>query len=211
MRARLRTITTATLAFPLLSSCGPKTLALPDDPVERVAMCGAVAAASERAATTNIKAPLSFGAIGRVIHYPLVGGSAGGSFSTETAAAVQKRMTALQDKVVESKWKELVPVCKAAFPATAIEKPVLPSDSFQAQLGCSELGDFLRQALEGQEEYANELGDYRDLSDKLEPTLTAGLPASDDAAKAERNKALATMAKAGPPVAVMRQCIDRFG
>ena len=210
MRTRLGTAASATLAL-LLASCGPKTLTLPDDPVERVATCGAVAAAAERAATTNIKAPLSFGAIGRVIHYPLLGGSAGGSFSTETAAAVQKRMTALQDKVVESKWKELVPVCKAAFPATAIEKPALPSDRFQAQLGCSELGDFLRQALEGQEEYANELGEYRDLADKLEPTLTAGLPASDAAAKAERNKALATIANAGPPVAVMRQCIDRFG
>ena len=57
----------------------------------------------------------------------------------------------------------------------------------------------------------NELGEYRDLADKLEPALTAGLPASDSAAKEQRNKALATMAKAGPPVAVMRQCIARFG
>jgi len=211
MTTRFSNLSTATLALLLLASCGPKSLTLPDDPVERVATCGAVAAASERAATTNIKAPLSFGAIGRVIHYPLLGGSAGGSFSSETAAAVQERMTALQDKVIESKWQELVPVCKSAFPATAIEKPVLPPNRFQAQLGCSELGDFLRSALEGQEGYANELGDYRDLGMKLEPALAAELPRSDAAAKEERNKALATIAKAGPPVAVMRQCVDDFG
>lgn len=211
MTPRLGRFLTAALAVQLAVSCGPKTLVLPDDPVERTATCGAVTAASERAATTDIKAPLSLDAIGRVIHYPLLGGSAGNSFSADAAAEVQNRMKALQDRVVDSKWQELVPVCKAAFPATAIEKVTLPADRFQAQLGCSELGDFLRDALEGQEGYANDLGEYRDLRNKLEPALAAGLPASDNAARNERNKALATIAKAGPPAAVMRQCIARFG
>jgi hypothetical protein len=200
-----------TLCALSLVGCGPKTLELPQEPIERAATCGAVAAAAERAATSDFKAPLSFEGIGRVIHYPLLAGSVGDAFSSETAAQVQKRMTALQDSIVEGKWQDLVPVCKAAFPATAVDKVTLPADRFDAQLGCDELGDFLRSALEGQEAYVNDLAEYRDLGNKLEPALAVGLPASDASVRKERKQALAAMAKAGPPVAVMRQCLARFG
>ena len=43
----------------LLASCGPKTLTLPEQPVERAATCGVVAADSARLATRDIQAPLS--------------------------------------------------------------------------------------------------------------------------------------------------------
>ena len=199
----------------LLISCGPKTLELSQEPIDRAATCGAVAAAAERVATNDINATLSLDAIGRVVHYPLLAGSESGSFSSETAAQVQKRMTELQDKVSASKWQQLIPACKAAFPAAAITDVTLPTDRFEAQLGCDELGDFLRDALEGQEDYVNELGKYRELSNTLERPIASGIVArvgrDMDAQQQERRKALAAMAKLGQPAAVMRQCVERFG
>lgn len=198
----------------LLASCGPKTLVLPEEPVERAATCGAVAAAEARSAT-DVDSPLSLEAIGRVVHYPMLAASAGESFSTDAATQVQKRMAELQDSIGEGKWQELIPACKAAFPAAAVDSVKLPADRFDAQLGCDELGDFLRSSLETQEDYINELGEYRQLSNKLDPILATGMRSragADSAAQQEvRRKALAAMAKVGPPVAVMRQCVARFG
>jgi hypothetical protein len=206
---------TIAICAALLLSCGPKTLELPQDPIDRAATCGAVAAASERVATNDINATLSLDAIGRVVHYLLLAGSAGGSFSSETAAQVQKRMTELQDKVSAGKWQQLIPACKAAFPAAATSEVTLPADRFEAKLGCDELGDFLRGALEGQEDYVNELGKYRDLSNKLDSAIGTGMVSRVGAdmgdQQQERRKALATMAKLGQPVAVMRQCMKQFG
>jgi hypothetical protein len=203
----------AACAF-LLASCGAKTLVLPEQPIDRAATCGAVAAAGARMAT-NVEAPLSFEAIGRIVHYPLLAGSAGGSFSSETAAAVQRRMSELQNEIGEGKWQELIPACEAAFPAAAVNDVELPAGRFEARLGCDELGDFMRSALEDQSEYDNELGKYRELSLKLDAFLGTGLRAragaGPSAQQEERRKALATIAKAGPPVAVMRECIARFG
>jgi hypothetical protein len=199
----------------LLASCGPKTLALPDEPVDRAATCGVIAAQSARLATHDIQASLPFDAMGQIIHYPLMAGSAGESFSPEIAAQVQSRMTALQERISEGKWQELIPACRTAYPATTVEQVKLPDDRFDAQLGCVELGDFLRSALDEQAEYANELGEYRDLGTKLENTLVTGLRSragSDPGGRQqERRKALATMAKAGPPIAVLRECLARFG
>jgi hypothetical protein len=145
----------------------------------------------------------------------MLAASAGESFSTDTAAAVQTRMSQLQDSIVEAKWQDLIPACHAAFPAAAVEQVTLPTDRFVAQLGCDELGDFLRSSLEAKEEYLKELGEYRQLRRKLEATLAAGLRSragsENDAQQEERRKSLATMTKAGPPVAVMRACLARFG
>ena len=199
----------------LLASCGPKALSLPEQPVDRAATCGVIEAQSARLATHDIQAALPFEAMGRIIHYPLLAGSAGGSFSSEVAVKVQERMSQLQDGISEAKWQDLVPACRAAFPATAVQQVTLPADRFDAQLGCVELGDFLQSSLEDQAEYGNELADYRELSRKLETAMTDGLRSragADLAARIEeRHKALAAIAKAGPPVAVMRQCLDRFG
>lgn len=198
----------------LLASCGPKTLALPEDPVDRAATCGAVTAASARA-TTGVGAPLSLEWIGRVIHYPMLAASTEDSFSSDTATAVQTRMTELQDSVVDGKWQDLIPACNAAFPASTIDQVTLPPDRFQAQLGCDELSDFLRASLDAKEEYLKDLGDYRKLGNELEGTVAAGLRSrvgsNTDAQQEERRKALAMMSHAGPPVAVMRACLARFG
>ena len=198
----------------LLASCGPKTLALPDQPVDRAATCGVIAAQSARLATHDIQASLPFDAMGRIIHYPLLAGSAGGSFSSEVASQVQTRMSELQDRISEAKWQELIPACRTAFPASAVEQVKLPADSFDAQLGCVELGDFLSSALEKQAEYGNELAEYRAFNRKLEAKLTAGLRSRAgpelSARIEERHKALARIAQAGAPVAVMQECLARF-
>lgn len=204
----------AAAAAMLAASCGPKAIELPEDPVGRAATCGAVAAASARLAT-NVDSPLSLEAIGGVLHYPMLAGSSGDSFSSDTATKVQKRMAEIQDRVGEGKWQELIPACKAAFPATAITEVSLPDDRFDAQLGCDELSDFLRSALKQEEEYVNELGEYRRLTYKLDSTVGPGVRSRagpDVEAQQElRRKALATMAKAGQPVLVMRKCLERFG
>jgi len=199
----------------LVTSCGPKTLELPAQPVDRAATCGVVAAAEARAGTADIKADLPFEAMGRILHYTLLGGSTGGSFSPETAGAVQKRMTELQDQVTGGKWQDLIPACRAAFPATAISEVKLPDDRFDAQLGCYELNEYVRSALREQASYDNALNEYRGLRDKLDATIGKGLSgrvgSGLEAQQQARHKALAEIAKAGAPVAVLEQCRQRFG
>ena len=199
----------------LLSSCGPKTLTLPEEPVDRAATCGVVAAAEARAATVDVKADLPFDAMLHILHYTLLAGSTGDHFSSEAAASVQQRMTDLQDGIIEGKWQPLVAECKAAFPATAMETVKLPSDRFEAQLGCYELGDFIRSALDKQGGYDKDLQAYRDLGQKLDTTLSVAMPARAGSTaggqQEERTKALAAMAKLGPPAAVMRECVAKFG
>ena len=199
----------------LIASCGPKSLTLPEQPMDRAATCGVVAVAEGRLGTADIKAPLPFDAMGRVLHYTLLAGSAGDNFSSEAAADVQRRMTDLQDSVTEGKWQELIPACRAAFPATAVSEVKLPPDRLDAQLGCYELGDFMRSALEEQGNYDNELGEYRQLDYKLDaaigPSLRGRVGSGVEAQQEARRKALAKMAKAGPPIAVMKQCLARFG
>ena len=198
----------------LLSSCGPKTLVLPDDPIDRAATCGVVAANSARLATADIKAPLSFEAIGQVLHYPLLAGSTGKAFSSEAATAVQTRMTALQDKIAEGKWQQLVPACQAAFPAAHSKEVTLPADRFDARLGCYALDDFVSSSLQVGK-YENERADLRDLKTKLDAALGTDMRSrvgSDPRSQQEaRSKALAKIAKAGSPVAVLKECKARFG
>jgi len=151
----------------------------------------------------------------RILHYPLLAGSTGDSFVPESASAVQSKMTELQDRIIAGRWQDLVPACKAAFPATAITKLELPADRFLAELGCYELADFIRSALEKGGEYDNELSAYHELSMKLDPVLGAGLRSRGGtdlkSQQEQRHKALATIVKAGPPTEVMRQCVAKFG
>ena len=199
----------------LLTSCGPKSLELPSQPIDQAATCGVVAAAEARAGTADIKAPLSFASMQRILQYPLLAGSTGDSFVPESASAVQSKMTELQGRIIAGKWQDLVQACKAAFPATAITKLELPADRFQAQLGCYELADFIRSALEKGGEYDNELSAYHELSMKLDPVLGAGLRSRGGtdfkSQQEQRHKALAMIVKAGPPTEVMRQCVAKFG
>lgn len=204
------------IAALLLASCGPQALTLPEDPIDRAATCGVVAAAEARAATNDIKQVLPFTAQLRILHYALLAGSEGESFSADRATAVIERLPTLQEEVTEGKWQELAPACRAAFPAVEKEAVTLPADRFDAQLACDELGDFLVGRLRSREaSYSKQLGDYRDVLRNLDQTLGpglrsragAGLPAQQEA----RRAALAEAAKLGSPAAVMRQCVERYG
>ena len=200
----------------LLTGCGPKTLALPEDPIDRAATCGVVAAIEARAAITDIKAPLPFEAQERVLHYSLLAGAEGESFSLEAANGVTKRLTQLQGEITKGKWKELVPACRAAFPAAQVTDVKLPADSFDAQLQCDELGDFITTALASQDvHYAERLNDYGELARKLDQRLGPGLRsragANLEAQQDARRAALAKAAKLGSPAAVMKQCVERYG
>ena len=202
--------------FLLLASCGPQALALPEAAVDRAATCGVVAAAEARAATNDIKASLPFTAQLRILHYALLAGAQGESFSADASTAVIDRMPTLQEEITEGKWQELAPACRAAYPEAEKEEVTLPAARFDAQLGCDELGTFLSERLQSQEmNYGEQLSNYRGMLRKLDQTLGPGLRSragADLAAQqAERRRALAAMVKLGSTAAVMRQCVERYG
>jgi hypothetical protein len=198
-----------------LSACGPKALELPADPVDRAATCGVVAAAAARTAVADVKAPLPLGAQGKIFHYALLAASEGGEFKAETANRINKRMRALEAGITGGKWRELVPVCDAAFPATAKTDIELPSGRFEAQIACEELAEFTSVALEGSEaHFGNELAGYSrmrtELNDALAPGLRARAGASTEAQSRERDRALAASAALGSPIPVLDKCMERF-
>lgn len=210
------TITAALGAVILLSACGPKTLALPADPIDRAATCGVVAAAEARAASQDIKSALPFTEQTKILHYALLAGSEGESFAADKAQAVVTRMQELQEEITGGKWQELAPACRAAFPLAEKDDATLPADRFDAQLGCDALADFMTTALQAQDaDYGKQLNDYLALTRKFNHSLAPGLRArvgTDLANQQEaRRKALVTMAHAGTPSAVMQQCVERFG
>lgn len=200
----------------IVSACGgPKALELPAEMVDRAATCGVVAAAEARLAT-NIQDALPFAAQEKIIHYPLLAGAAGDTFVPETANAVSRRMSALQEGITKGKWQDLAPACAAAFPETTKTQITLPANRFDAQLACDSLADFIATALESQEsEYINELAPYRQMRTKLNQQLGPGMKsragADLDAQRSERNKALAGIARQGSPSAAMKQCVERYG
>lgn len=204
------------LGLALLSaSCGPQTLTLPADPVDRAATCGVVAAAAARSGT-EMKAALPFAAQSRIVHHALLAGAAGADgFDAERAGAVSARMSALQEDIVAGKWQDLVPACNAAFPAVTRTDITLPAGRFEAQLGCDELAGFLTKALAGEDSaYGEELGKLAGLTRALDPQIAPGLRSRAgtalDAQQALRRKALASIAQAGSPAAVIERCQARF-
>ena len=198
-----------------LASCGPKPLTLPEQLIDRAATCGVVAAATARVGT-DMKSPLSFEAQGETLRYPLIAGSQGESFSADAASSVSKRMSELQESITGGKWQDLQPACAAALSDVGKKSVELPADRFEAQLACDELADFMTKALESQEsDYGNELAEYRELGRKLDAPLGAGLKSRAgeglEGQQAERRKALSAAARLGSPVAVLKQCIARYG
>jgi len=198
-----------------LTACGAKSLALPADPVDRAATCGVVAAAAARTAVTDVKAPLPLAAQGKIFHYALLAASNGGAFEAETANRVNKRMRELEAGITGGKWRELVPICDAAFPATAKTEIELPSGRFEAQIACEELAEFTSVALEGSEtHFGNELAGYRrmrtELNDAIAPGLRAKAGSSTEAQSRERDRALAAAAALGSPIPVLDTCRERF-
>lgn len=200
----------------IVAGCGPKTLSLPADPVDRAATCGVVATISARAAIRDIKAPLPLEAQEKVLHYALLAGSTGDEFASETTSAVLKRMPELEGKISEGKWQELAPPCMEAFPQAQITEAKLPANQTSARLQCDELADFIVRALQRQgKAYAERLNQYEEVNRKLNATLGPGLRARAGsnlkAQQEERRKALAAAAKLGSPSALMNQCVERYG
>lgn len=214
MRAMKLSCLPALLAL-LLPACGPKSLELPSDPVDRAATCGVVAAAAARTSVADVQAPLPLAAQGRIFHYALLAASTGEAFDAETANRVNKRMRELQESITGGKWQDLVPACDSAFPAAARTQVELPEGRLDAQLACEELAEFASVALEGEEiHFGNELAAYRrmrsELNDALGPGLRARAGAGLEAQTLERKRALAAAAKLGSPMAVLDTCAERF-
>lgn len=211
----MRLSLTPVLAAFVLSGCGAKSLELPPDPVDRAATCAVVAAAEARTAVKDVKAPLPLAAQGRIFHHALLAASQGGEFEAETANRVNRRMRALQERITSGKWRDLAPVCAAAFPAAARTQVTLPAGRLDAQLVCEELAEFTSVALEGEElHFGNELAAYRrmrsELNDALGPGLRARAGAGLEAQRRERHRALAAAAQLGSPMAVLDKCAERF-
>jgi hypothetical protein len=198
-----------------LTSCGPAPMALPDQPVDRAATCGIVAAAGARLAVTDLKSPLPLAEHGRIVDYALLAASASGEYDPQIAGSVSRRMQAIQDQVTGGEWKPLAAACKAAFPAAEKQDAALPEDRFEAQLQCNELAQFMTQALAGQAgSYRNEIADYRHLRERLNDAVARPLnakagPKVGDQQKL-RHRALADASRLGAPLAVLSRCLERF-
>ena len=197
-----------------LSGCGPKALALPDDPIERAATCSVVAAADARVAT-GVKGNLSAEAQGRIFHYPLLAASAGGSYDADIAAAVFKREHPIADAVTKGKWQDLKPACASAYPATTVTAPELPAKPLDSAIECYMTVDFMRKALAGAgQSYAEAVTRYGALVNKLDPKVSTELTRAgikgNDAIQTRRKQGLADSAKLGPPPAVIEACTRKY-
>jgi hypothetical protein len=199
----------------MLAGCGDKTPMLPSDPIEQAATCGVVTAATERG-SAGVKGDLSAKAQMRIFHYPLLAGAQGESFDHAKADAVFKRMPDLFDQTIKGKWQVLQPACASAFPATQNSKPALPAGALDSTAQCYAVVNFMRKALGGLGGTYEEAGNrYGVLATKLDTRLTAALGRaginSDDARKANSDKALADAARLGQPQAVIAACEQKYG
>lgn len=207
----------AWLMLPLaLAACAKPQAGLPDDPIKRAATCGVVAAADARRVLGSVDAKLSIEQQGHILHYALIEGAAGGSFDRTRSAAVVNAMPKLGDKVTAGKWEPLIGECADAYPATKpIESVTLPSDPLTAEAGCHDLSDFITTALRSQEQnYIDRIRAYDAMERKLDNRMGATLKArglNQVQANAARAKALAKLATLGPPIAVLDQCLKKFG
>ena len=205
----------ASIGALLLASCSEaEKPVLPGDPVERAATCAIVAELDERAQAGT--APLPFAAHEHVLHYALLAGSTGESFSPETTNAVIARIKAIRPQVSESKWQKILPECRIAFAEAWTFNVELPKDRFDSKLQCDELGKFLTRTLRkhhGEDPVRAAAYDQmaRKLDYRLEPGLRVRAGAALQTQAAERRRALAAAAKLGRPTQVMEQCVQRYG
>lgn len=196
----------------LLAGCDTQAL-LADDPVERAATCGVVAAAQARVGATVGK-PLPIEAQGEVLRPALLAGASAAEFDSAAADAVVKRMPELADSVTKGdNWKELAPACAAAYPVATVA-PALPDDALAAALGCDQIARFLKTALGASGDYEEPLLEYgiveRTLDARLAPLLARRGLSSEDAQAKEKREALSAFAKLGNPVTVMNACVAEY-
>ena len=200
----------------MLAACGEKQAGLPDDPIQRAATCGVVAAADARRQVASVDAKLSLEQQGHILHYALLAGAEGGRFNKDRSAAVVTAMPGLGDKVTGGKWERFVPECASAYPATKpVDTVALPTDALEAQAGCHELSNFMTTALRTQESnFVDRMRAYDAMERKLDERLGKTVKARglDQAPAAEaRAKAFAAVATLGPPTTVLDQCLKKFG
>lgn len=202
----------------VLAGCGPKTLALPADPVEQAATCGVVAAAEARVRQpADVAKPLPLAAQSHILHYALLAGAAEQPFSQKRVAAVVARMPQIGEQVTKGKWQALVPACAAAYPQAVQAAPVeLPAEALDTQLSCYTLAGFLDKALGAQgDAYVADLARYgalrRKLDDRIGSKLAAQGKSSAETQADDRAERLGAAAKLGPPVKVMDACLAKYG
>ena len=200
----------------LLASCAAEKPALAEQPIERAATCGVVAAAEARASLGEAVPLLPLDAREHMLHYALIAASERGSFSPETAKAVIERMAELENGPVKEEWQELLPLCREAYHDAWTFNVELTKDRFDSKLQCDELGKFITLSLGDQGgRYEQQLGAYRQMAIKLEERLGPGIKvrAGDDPRKQQelRRQALAAASKLGRPAQVMEQCLERYG
>jgi hypothetical protein len=198
-----------------LSGCGSKAPALPEDPVEKAAACGVIAAASERE-VAGVKGELPAEAQERIFHYALLAGSTDKSFDDKVGQRVIQTMPKLFDSITQGKWQTLKPACAAAFPQTQIAQPTLPAKPIDAMLQCYVLTEFMRRSLgSASSSYGEATMRYGVFTSKLDGTLSVALAKAGikngPALQARRAEAMAAAAKMGQPSAVIAACTKKYG
>ena len=198
-----------------LAGCGKKQAGLPDDPIQRAATCGVVAAAEARRAG-GVDAKFTIEQQGHILHYALLAGAEGGTFDKGRSAAVVNAMPGLGDKVTGKDWEGLIDECAAAYPVSRpVETVTLPSDPLVTQAGCHDLADFLTTAVRSQEnDFIDRIRAYDGLQTRLDQLMGRTVKArglSQAQANDVRAKALAEVATLGPPTTVLDRCVKKYG
>lgn len=200
----------------VLAGCGPKQLALSNDPIDKAATCAVVSAADARAHGTDVKGDLDFPSQTRILHYAMLAASDGDKFSASKAKAVVSRMGEVEADVTNGKWQALVSPCDQAYPQVKKTAGIeLPKGRFDAALGCYSLGDFLVKSVTTNDPRAQEtLSGVMKMRRDLDTTVGKGLKARG-AGKYEgtlslKQEALAQMTKLGAPAETMKACTGRF-
>lgn len=201
----------------MLPACGPKQLALPEDPVDRAATCAVVSAADARQKNPDARGDLDFDAQTRIIHYAMLAGIEGDGFSTKNASAVVSRMSEVEADITSGKWQDLVAPCEQAFPEVKKTSGIaLPEARFDAQLGCYAMADFLVRTVttsdpKAQERFAAFQKMKRDLDGTIGAAVKARGAGSYEKTLDLKQGALVKMTRSGAPAEVMRLCTERFG
>lgn len=197
----------------ILAGCGPKPVALPEDPIRRAATCGVVAAADARR-QAGAATKLTIEQQGHILHYALLAGAEGDSFDRTRSAAVVNAMPSLGDKVTAGDWQPLIGACNGAYPAARAQPVSLPSDALEAEAGCLALDQFVTTALRSQAaNFKDRMQSYDALGRALDAKLARTAKAralSQQQLYAARNRALADVVKLGPPTTTLDACVKRF-
>ena len=209
-----------TLMLPLsaaliLAGCAKQAPKLPTEALDQAAACGVVAAASEREAA-GAAGELPADAQARILHYAMLYAATGKALDRDKVNAVSRRMPGLFDQTIKGDWKSLRSTCGAAFPASKVTQPVLPSTPLDAMLQCDALAEFLRKALADQgATYGAAANAYGSFIEKLDPKMSLPLRAAGlrngDALREKKLEALAAAAKLGQPPAVIDACEKKYG